>query len=167
MSKQAPLPLSLPPPNRTFEGRQEGEQSGRAKKGDEVACRDRASGDDDVIGDEHGGWHGTRRGRRDKEKEERKFPAESPGQHLSGREHWGVHVYSLHVKVRETLPFCQGSEAGTNNIPLAPAHIIEPFWFDWSGVEWSGDGARLDGLGGNEDESGGVAVETREMSRDK
>lgn len=123
-----------PATNRTYEGRQEGEQGGWAKKGDEVACRDRASGDDDVIGDEHGGWHGTRRGRRDKEKEERKFPAESPGQHLSGREHWGVHVYSLHVKMKETLPRIGGGNEQYS--PCARAHIIEPFWFDWSGVEW-------------------------------
>ena len=56
MSKQAserPSPLSpRPPPNRTYEGRErqrgiEGgrgaEEEGRAKKGDEVACRDRVA----------------------------------------------------------------------------------------------------------------------------
>ena len=53
--RPSPLSLSRPPPNRTYEGQgrqrgiergrkgEEDQEEGRAKKGDEVACRDRVA----------------------------------------------------------------------------------------------------------------------------
>ena len=123
-------------------GRQAAREGGPAKKGDEVACRDRAVMT--TLLEMRGEGRRASEGERDKKK---KFPAESLEQSLSRREHLRGCVC-----VKATMPRI-GEER-----TMFP--IIKPFWLGW--IEWSGDAARLDGrfrLGGNEDESGAAVVE--------